>query len=147
LAETGVRHLPIEEMEVYRLFDEVSDRCWVAVEGWSILAQKTVGEQLVRSADSVCANLVEGDGRFGVGDGLRFFYYARASAREARMWLRKAGARKLITQADADAQVAQLTKGTKLLNNLIQYRKKRGEFSVVSEALAGYDADPFTGAV
>jgi four helix bundle protein len=141
---TEAGHLPIEEMEVFRLFDEVSDWCWNAVEAWSVLAQKTVGEQLVRAADSACANLVEGDGRFGVGDGLRFFYYSRASAREARMWLRKAGARKLISQADGAAQIAKLTKGTKLLNNLIAYRKQRGAFSIVTESFSSYDADPFT---
>lgn len=138
------KHLPIEEMELYRLFDEVSDWCWDSVDSWSPRAQRTTGEQLIRAADSVCANLVEGDGRWGVKDGINFFIIARASARESRMWLRKAAKRNQISPSDSEEQIGKLTKAARLLNNLIRYRRTKGSFSKVQETTARYDADPFT---
>lgn len=134
----------MEEMELFRLFDEVSEWCWKAVISWPLFAQRTIGEQLVRAADSVAANLIEGDGRFGVGDALRFFYIARASARETRMWLRKATLRGLVGEAVTNIQIEKLTKATRLLNVLIRYRKERGNFDSVRESIAAYDADFFT---
>jgi four helix bundle protein len=138
------RHLPIEEMELYRLFDEISDWCWDAVESWPTFAKRTMAEQLVTAADSVCANLVEGDGRWGVKDGINFFIMARASARETRMWLRKAIKRKKLTSEAGEEQIEKLTKATRLLNLLIKYRRERGSFTAVREITASYDADPFT---
>jgi four helix bundle protein len=135
-------HLPIEEMELFRLFDEVSDWCWDSVINWTSIAQRTLGEQLIRAADSVCANLVEGDGRWAVKDGIQFFVIARASARETRLWLRKAAKRKQISEHDAEVQIAKVTKATQLLNNLIRYRRERGAPPVVKELTAGYDVDP-----
>ena len=131
-------------MELFRLFDEVSDWCWDSVETWTPKAQRTTGEQLITAADSVCANLVEGDGRWGVKDGINFFIIARASARETRMWLRKAIKRKQVSPKDGEEQIDTLTKATRLLNNLVRYRRERGAFSVVKEDLADYDVDPFT---
>jgi hypothetical protein len=55
-------HRPMEELAVFAWFEEVSDRVWEVVQGWRQLAQDTIGKQLIRSADSVGANLVEGDG-------------------------------------------------------------------------------------
>lgn len=138
------KHLPIEGMELYRLFDEVSDWCWDSVENWSPRAQRTTGEQLIRAADSICANLVEGDGRWGVKDGLNFFIIARASAREAKMWLGKAVKRRQISAQEGEEQIERLTKAVRLLNNLVRYRRERGSFSVVHEELADYDVDPLT---
>jgi four helix bundle protein len=36
--------------------------------GWEKFAKNTVGEQLVRSADSVGANIAEAQGRFNYGE-------------------------------------------------------------------------------
>ncbi|MBK8965600.1 MAG: four helix bundle protein [Saprospiraceae bacterium] len=37
---------------------------WDLIVGWNSLAQKTVGEQFVRAADSIAANIAEGYGRY-----------------------------------------------------------------------------------
>src|SRR5437868_4119849 len=131
VSEEKTKHLPIGQMVLYRLFDEVSDWCWHSFENWSPRAQRTTGEQLIRAADSVCANLVERDGRWGVKDGINFFIMARASARETRMWLGKAAKRQQINLADAEEQIGKLTKGARLLNNLVRYRKARGTSQAV----------------
>jgi len=136
-------HVPMEEMDVFRSFEEVSDWCWEACSKWPKFAQDTIGKQLVRSADSVNANLVEGDGRFTDPDAVKFFVIARGSARETRLWIRRASKRHLITQAEADHQIAIITQGAKLLNALIAYRRQATKISKVKEEKSTYGSDPF----
>src|SRR4051794_40587169 len=95
------RHMPIEQTAMFQRFVAVADQMWDMVHGWPSLAQRTVGQQLLRSADSVGANLVEGDGRYSDADALHFFTIARASARESRYWIERASHRKLISQEEA----------------------------------------------
>lgn len=52
-----------EKLEIYRLAERLSDRIWEIVSNWPWLARDTVGRQLVRSADSIGANIAEGSGR------------------------------------------------------------------------------------
>lgn len=52
-----------EGLEVYRLSERLADRVWNVVLHWPFLAQDTVGKQLIRAADSIGANIVEGYGR------------------------------------------------------------------------------------
>lgn len=78
-------HRPMEELTVFARFEEVSDRVWEVVQGWRQLAQDTIGKQLIRSADSVGANLVEGDGRYSKADALHFFVIASGSIRETAL--------------------------------------------------------------
>ena len=124
--ETG-RHIPIEEMEMFRRYVAVADWAWDQIGKWPLLAQETVGKQLVRACDSVGANLVEGDGRMSCADGLHFLVIARASAREGRYWLQRAIARRLLDQGEGQAKIAELTGATQLLNRLIAYRRERGK--------------------
>jgi len=60
------------------------------------LRECSVGKQLIRSADSVAANLAEGYGRFHFNENRQFAYYARGSLYETMSWLTKAANRKLI---------------------------------------------------
>lgn len=55
--------IPLEELDVFVKAEELSDAVWDVVVTWSGLAQHTVGERLVRAADSVGANIAEGYGR------------------------------------------------------------------------------------
>jgi four helix bundle protein len=139
------QHLPIEEMEVFRRFVQIADRVWEMVEGWRPLAAETVGKQLVRSLDGIGANLVEGDGRYGMAESIHFFVIARASAREARYWLNRAVRRRLISRDDADREIAGLTSATQLLNRSITYRRKVPKHNQVREGRAVYHTtdDPF----
>jgi four helix bundle protein len=135
-------YTPIEDLDFFRLFDELSDWCWDNVETWSALAQRTFGEQLIRAADSVPANLVEGDGRYGTLDAIRFFVIARASARETRQWIRKGIKRRMIGPHEGELRLQQLAKAVMLLNNFIKYR--RSTLNTIKEERATYDGgDPF----
>ena len=61
-----------------------------------------MGKQIVRSADSVGANIAEGHGRYSCQDNQRFVKIARRSLNETRNWLRLAYTRNLLTQEQSD---------------------------------------------
>ena len=89
--------LGFENLEVYRLSEALADAIWKLVVRWERLAQDTVGKQMIRSADSIGANIAEGTGRGSFGDNRRFVRMARASLYETHHWLRRAYRRELLT--------------------------------------------------
>ncbi len=52
-----------ENLRVYQLSEELADLIWDIVAHWERFAQNTVGDQLIRAADSIGANISEGAGR------------------------------------------------------------------------------------
>jgi four helix bundle protein len=91
-----------EKLQVYKLSEILSDAIWNVVLGWDYLAQNTVGKQMVRSADSIGANLAEGTGRGSLQDNRRFIRMARGSLYETQDWLRRAYKRNLLTKIQID---------------------------------------------
>ena len=49
-----------EELDVYRLAEKLANEVWKMVIDWDLFSKDTLGKQLVRAADSVCANIAEG---------------------------------------------------------------------------------------
>lgn len=86
-----------KELEVYQLAEALSDEIWEIVLTWDSFARDTIGKQLVRSADSIGANLAEGNGRGSFRDNRRFINVARGSLTETQHWLRRAYHRQLLT--------------------------------------------------
>ena len=91
-----------ENLDVYRLAEDIADRVWTVVESWQVFARDTVGEQLVASADSIGANIAEGAGRGTYRDNCKFIHYARGSLYETKHWLRRACRRRLLSQEQID---------------------------------------------
>jgi four helix bundle protein len=87
-----------ENLRVYQLSEEISDLVWEIVVKWKWLAQDTVGKQLIKSADSIGANIAEGTGRGSYADNRRFARIARGSLFEVKHWLRRAYKRDLLTE-------------------------------------------------
>ena len=87
-----------EDLEIYQLSEKLSDGVWSMVTGWDYLAKDTVGKQIVRSADSVGANIAEGTGRGSYKDNQRFVKIARGSLYETKHWLRRCYQRDLMTE-------------------------------------------------
>jgi four helix bundle protein len=85
-----------EKLAVYQLAEKLADEVWAVVEKWDYFAKETVGKQLVRSADSIGANIAEGTGRGSFQDNRRFVRNARGSLNETRHWLRRAHCRHLL---------------------------------------------------
>jgi len=93
-----------EDLDVYRLSEDVADAVWDFVVRWDVFARDTVGKQLVRAADSIGANIAEGSGRGTFKDNRHFARIGRGSLNETRHFLRRAYRRRLLT----DQQIAQL---------------------------------------
>jgi four helix bundle protein len=79
----------IHELDVYRLSEALSDLIWYAFDQWDLKTQRTIGHQVIRSSDSIAANLAEGYGRYTPADRKLFYRYARGSFEETKAWLRK----------------------------------------------------------
>ena len=91
-----------QDLSVYRLAEQLSEEIWSIVSSWQFLAKDTVGKQIIRSADSVGANIAEGVGRGSFNDNKRFVRIARGSLYETQHWLRRAYCRQLLTQEQLD---------------------------------------------
>ena len=87
----------IYELDVYKLAETLSDLIWYAFDDWSDKVKKTIGYQIIKSADSIAANLAEGYGRYTPAERKRFYYYSRGSFEETKAWLRKLIRRKIIS--------------------------------------------------
>jgi four helix bundle protein len=136
----------MEELDLFLIYEAVADWVWQTVETWPKHRRDGFGMQLTDAADSVGANLVEGDGRYGTADAIRFFVIARASARETRLWINRGARRGFIESESGAHQVEQITRATKLLNLLINYRRSKLK-TIVKESRAPYrggkNSDPF----
>ena len=132
---------PIEQMAFFAKYVEVGNRVWQLVEHWKPLARDTVGKQLIRAADSVGANLVEGDGRYSDADALHFFIMARASARETRYWLQCASDRYLIEADEVASLLTTLEEATRALNRLIRYRRETKNQNMIREEITDYTTE------
>ena len=71
-----------ENLDVYRLAEDLADHIWDIVIKWDRFAKYRVGGQLVEAADSVGANIAEGSGRGSCQDNRRFVRIARGSLKE-----------------------------------------------------------------
>lgn len=89
-----------EKLQVYQLSEKIADSIWNIVVTWNPIARDTVGKQIVRSADSIGANIAEGSGRGSLVDNRRFVRMARGSLYETLHWLRRSYARKLLSQSE-----------------------------------------------
>jgi four helix bundle protein len=88
----------VYELDVYNLSEELSDMVWFDFDEWPEKAKRTMGYQVIRSADSIAANISEGYGRYTPADRKQFYRYSRGSLEETKTWLRKALRRKVISK-------------------------------------------------
>ena len=89
-----------EDLNVYRLAEVPGDRIWESVISWPDFPKNTLGYQLVKSADSVGANIAEGFGRFHFAENRQFCRISRGSLFETRHWLSGAYKRNLLKEAE-----------------------------------------------
>ena len=91
------KYVPLSELEVYKLSRGLSGLCWTVYNEMDWRIRKNIGDQFIRSADSVGANIAEGYGRYHYLDKIRFYYNARASLFEScSHWLELLKERNLI---------------------------------------------------
>lgn len=117
--------LELNELDVYNLSASLSDDLWSIVNNWDKFSKDTVGKQLVRSVDSISANISEGYGRYAYKENIVFCYYARGSLIETRNWLDRALQRKLIDRKRYDDFIERIEILAKKLNAYISAIKKQ----------------------
>lgn len=115
-----MRDFNVEDITCYKTSIELSSVIYKLVRKWDYLDQKTTGVQLIRSIDSIAANIAEGFGRYHKKDKIKFFYNARASAYETTHWVKTAFERKLISKKSYDEIMLGLEQLPKQINYLIK---------------------------
>ncbi len=113
----------LEEIEIYKLAEEIADKWWGIVSRWSPFAQDTVGKQLIRAVDSIGANIAESYGRYHFGEKINHLYYSRGSLYESKFFVRRALKRKLITEAFFNEMMNDLQMLAPKLNAYIKSKK------------------------
>ena len=89
-----------EDLDVYRLAEDLGDRVWDIVTNWPDFPRNSLGYQLVKSADSIGANIADGFGRFHFAENRQFARISRGSLYETRHWLRRAYKRNLLNEEE-----------------------------------------------
>ena len=87
----------VYELDVYKLAEDLSDMVWRDFDMWSNKVQRTIGYQVIRSSDSIAANIAEGYGRYTPADRKKFYLNSRGSFEETKSWLRKLIRRKVLS--------------------------------------------------
>jgi len=90
----------LEDLDVYKISLELSDKIWNLVSRWDNFSRNNIGGQLLRAIDSVGANISEGYGRGSKIDNARFVKMARGSLFETKHWLTLSKNRKLLSDSD-----------------------------------------------
>src|SRR5947209_12925094 len=109
-----------EDLQVYHRSEELADAVWDIVLSWKPLARDTIGKQIIRSADSIGANIAEGSGRGSFQDNRRFTRIARGSLYETRHWLRRAFRRSLLTSEQVNKTKPIIDNLTPMLNSYLK---------------------------
>lgn len=109
-----------ENLDIYKLSEKITDEIWEIVLVWNNLARDTIGKQIIRSADSIGANIAEGSGRGTPQDNRRFLRMARGSLYETRHWLRRAHKRKLLSQENTEKLLLLINELTPKLNSYLR---------------------------
>lgn len=111
--------MKLEELRIYQLAMELGEKVWEVVTKWDYFAKDTVGKQVIRSVDSVAANISEGFGRYHFKDSKNFHYYSRGSLYETKTWLTKAKNRELLSEEKYQELIKSIDDLGVKLNNYI----------------------------
>ncbi len=114
----------LEDLDVYNLSQDFSDRVWFMVENWDNFPKFGLGKQITDAADSISSNIAEGYGRFFIKENINFCFYSRGSILETKNWLQKSVRRNLISKDEHKTLIAQLEIIHKKLNGYIKVLKE-----------------------
>jgi four helix bundle protein len=78
--------MELSDLEIYVLSRRLSSKAWDVYGAMDWQTRKLMGDQWIRSTDSVGANIAEGFGRFHYLDKNKFNFNARGSLLEAIHW-------------------------------------------------------------
>ncbi|MFA5970795.1 MAG: four helix bundle protein [Lentimicrobiaceae bacterium] len=118
------KYIPLKDLKVYQLARKLSAIAWNIYSKMSFEDKKIMGDQFIRSTDSIGANIAEGYSRYHYLDKVRFYYNSRASQSEATdHWLDLLFERNKISQ-DIFEEFNSISKDLQIkLNNFIKTTK------------------------
>ncbi|HCI03672.1 MAG: four helix bundle protein [Candidatus Peribacteraceae bacterium] len=119
------KYLQLNDLSAYKIAYKLSEEVWDVVKEWDRFAKNTIGEQFVRSVDSIAANIAEGFGRRTKRDKIKFYNYSFSSTYESLNWNEKAKRRELISQVQYDSIFAGLKKLPREINNLSNFTMRK----------------------
>jgi four helix bundle protein len=120
------KQLPISgRLWVVRSAEHLVTELHPIIERWPKHHKEHLGDQLLRSIDSIGANVSEGNARMHLKERLHFFSIAQGSVEESIFWLRRARDRELITQRQAGIYVSLVFKIANGIRNLMGRQRDR----------------------
>ncbi|MDW7692145.1 four helix bundle protein [Flammeovirgaceae bacterium SG7u.111] len=124
----STNYIVLKDLEVYRLSRKLSALAWGIYSGLTFEQKKIIGDQFIRSADSVGANIAEGYARYHYLDKVRFYHVSRGSLSETcHHWAELMLEREIISQNTFD-ELAQIHEPLEIkLNNFISVTLKNAK--------------------
>jgi four helix bundle protein len=119
------KYLTLNDIESYKISFHLSNYTWNLVVKWDFFARDTVGNQFVRSMDSISANLAEGFGRYSKKDKIKFFRYSFGSLHESLDWNQKCKVRGLIKEDEYQHILTELQKLPRSIHHLINFTNEK----------------------
>jgi four helix bundle protein len=123
-----ISYLTLDKISAYNKSFQFSNEVWEIVIKWDYFAKDTVGKQLVRSADSVSANIAEGFGRYGKTDKIRFYRIGLGSLEETEDWINKSSVRNLFPDEVTLKMIETISEIRKEIFHLIKYTNEKLRF-------------------
>ena len=114
-----------DELEIYQLSMKIGQLTYELAVNWIVLHKNTIGYQLIRSSDSISANISEGYGRYHFKEQRHFCYIARGSLYETNTWLVKASMRITKDKKKIDELLVLIHTLLKKLNAYINYIERK----------------------
>jgi len=111
----------INDLEIYKLSMLIGDYSYDLVCNWDTFNKNTIGYQLIRSSDSISANISEGYGRFHFKEQRQYSYIARGSLYETKTWFAKALKRIPTDEKLINKILGMIHRLLKMLNAYIKY--------------------------
>ena len=90
--------MKLGSLEIYNLAVDLSEEIWKVYKLLENDLKYNIGSQVIRSIDSIWANIAEGYGGFHYKDSVKFYYNARGSLWESKHWILLLYKRDLITK-------------------------------------------------
>lgn len=118
-------YLTLDKISAYNKSFEFSNKVWNIAVRWDFFAKDTVGKQIVRSADSIAANIAEGFGRYGKKYKIRFYRISLGSLEETGDWIKKSLVRSLVSSEKGQELVSEVEELRIEIQHLIKYTNEK----------------------
>ena len=117
--------MELGNLEIYQLSLKLSEKIWNIYQAMPNSLKYNIGDQTLRSIDSIGANIAEGYGRFHYRDSMKFYYNARGSLWESKHWIYLLYKRDLIEKALFEEMMKNINVLGKKLNSFIESIKRK----------------------